>query len=119
MPKVIIDNDLWGDSIELYNYENTPECEICKKYERGGNFEGLGKRRAKLRTHTDIAIKNKNKNLVGHLGKIKGDPKTIKLRYGKRPKELKSNEIYACACCIESYNMGKNFIKNTPNTLPV
>lgn len=49
MPKVIISDDIWGNPVELYNYEDTPECEICKKYDRGGNFEGRGKRRAKIK----------------------------------------------------------------------
>lgn len=73
----------------------------------------------KLRTHTDIAIKNKSKKLLGHLGKIKFNSSEIVKKYGKRPKGLKNNEIFACACCIEAYNMGKKYQNDKPNTLPV
>jgi hypothetical protein len=119
MPNVIMKEDLWGESVIIYDYKDTPECEICKSRERGGNFEGRGKRRAKLRTHTDVAIKNKDKKQVGHLGKIKGDPQMILKNFGKRPPELNSDEVYACECCETAWNMGKKFANTKPNTLPI
>ena len=98
---VIYDTDLWGEVVKLYDHTDQPDCEMCGFRGRGANVTGKGPRKAKLITSVDYAIYNQARHRWGHIGKVTVDDKILK-RLGPRHPGLKSNQAWACQCCLDT-----------------
>lgn len=119
MAKVLYGTDIYGDDVKLYDYKDTPSCEICNNKFRGGTIDKKGTRKTDLLTDVEKAIKNKQRHSYGHLRKITVDKILMGYMKQPRPSGLKPNQVFACECCYNVHISTIRMLKEKElNTLP-
>jgi hypothetical protein len=94
-------NDIFGDSVKIWDHEDHPECEQC-------NIWGRKPRKAKLKYSILKALKSKNPFQT-----TKVDPLTHSKLIQPRPPGMPNGHVYVCNACYNSYLTEKRKKDNT------